>query len=127
MTAWLKLLAVAILLVSSACLSAGTKAIKDAGVVSRIEVGKSTQADVAALLGFPITASYGAQGETWHYTYITATPQPTELIPLVKAFTPNLCETTRMLSVTFNRDGTVKNLEQEQIPLAAPQQIAPSG
>ena len=62
MTAGLKLLTVSILLMISACVSAGTKAITDAGVVSQIEVGKSTQADVAALLGYPITASYGDQG-----------------------------------------------------------------
>ena len=75
MTAWLKLLTVSVLLVISACVSAGTKAITDAGVVSQIEVGKSTQADVAALLGYPITASYGGQGEeTWHYTWVTVVP-----------------------------------------------------
>ena len=44
MTAGLKLLTVLTLLVISACVSAGTKAITDAGVVSQIEVGKSTRA-----------------------------------------------------------------------------------
>ena len=78
MTAWLKLLTVSVLLVISACVSAGTQAITDAGVVSQIEVGKSTQADVTALLGYTITASYGGQGEeTWHYRYITTYPRPT--------------------------------------------------
>ena len=77
MAARLKLLTVSILLVVSACVSAGTKAITDAGAVSQIEVGKSTQAEVAALLGYPITASYGGQGEeTWHYTWITTYPTP---------------------------------------------------
>ena len=75
MTARLKLLTVSILLVVSACVSTGTKAITDAGIVSQIEVGKSTQADVAALLGYPITASYGGQGEeTWYYTWVTMYP-----------------------------------------------------
>ena len=85
MTAWLKLLTVSVLLVISACVSAGTKAITDAGVVSQIEVGKSTQADVTALLGYPLTASYGGQGEeTWHYTYITTYPNPPRLCPWSK-------------------------------------------
>ena len=86
MTAWLKLLTVSVLLVISACVSAGTKAITDAGVVSQIEVGKSTQADVTALLGYPITASYGGQGEeTWHYTRISPpTPSPPRLCPWSK-------------------------------------------
>ncbi len=124
MTAWLKLLTVAVLLVISACVSAGTKAITDAGVVSQIEVGKSTRADVTALLGYPITASYGDQGEeTWHYTWITAYPKPTEFVPVVKAFTPHLSETTREFAVTFSRDGTVKNLGLNQPP-GSP---APSG
>ncbi|MGA9755847.1 MAG: outer membrane protein assembly factor BamE [Desulfobaccales bacterium] len=117
MHAWLKLLTVFLLLVTGACLSAGTKAITDADVVSKIEVGKSTRADVTALLGYPLTASYGGAGEeTWHYFYTTAAPKPTEFIPVVKAFTPLLSETTRELSVTFNPDDTVKNLGWAQPP-----------
>jgi outer membrane protein assembly factor BamE (lipoprotein component of BamABCDE complex) len=124
MTARLKLLTVSVLLVVSACVSAGTKAITDAGVVSQIEVGKSTRADVAALLGYPITASYGDQGEeTWHYTWITTYPKPTAFVPVVKAFTPSLGETTRALAVTFSQAGTVKSLGLNQ-PSPSP---APSG
>jgi outer membrane protein assembly factor BamE (lipoprotein component of BamABCDE complex) len=117
MTAWLKLLTVSVLLVISACVSAGTKAITDAGVVSRIEVGKSTRADVTGLLGYPITASYGDQGEeTWYYTRITTYPKPAAFVPVVKAVTPSLGETTRELSVTFNQDGTVKSLGVDRFP-----------
>jgi outer membrane protein assembly factor BamE (lipoprotein component of BamABCDE complex) len=117
MTRWFKLLTVFLFLMISACVSAGTKAITDAGVVSMIEVGKSTQADVTALLGYPIAATYGDQGEeTWHYTWVTAAPTPTAFVPVVKAFTPSLHETTRELTVTFNRDGTVKSLVRVQLP-----------
>jgi outer membrane protein assembly factor BamE (lipoprotein component of BamABCDE complex) len=124
MTAWLKLLTISVLLMISACVSAGTKAITDAGVVSRIEVGKSTRADVTTLLGYPIAASYGGQGEeTWHYTYVTAAPTAAAFVPVIKAVTPNLGETNRVLSVTFNRDGTVKSLELNQPPKSP----APSG
>ena len=124
MTARLKLLTVSVLLVVSACVGAGTKAITDAGVVSQIEVGKSTQADVAALLGYPLTASYGDQGEeTWHYTWITIYPRPTAFVPVVKAFTPSLGETTRALAVTFSPGGAVKSLGWNQ-PAPSP---APSG
>jgi outer membrane protein assembly factor BamE (lipoprotein component of BamABCDE complex) len=97
------------------CVSAGTQAITDAGCVSRIEVGKSTQADIAALLGYPITASYGGQGEeTWHYTWITAYPTPFAFVPVVKAVAPSLGETARALAVTFSREGTVKSLGVKQ-------------
>jgi len=124
MTAGLKLLTVSVLLVISACVSAGTKAITHAGVVSQIEVGKSTQSDVAALLGYPITASYGGQGEeTWYYTRVTAFPTAFAFVPVVKAFTPSLCETTRELAVTFSLDGTVKSLGVNQ----PRQSLAPSG
>ena len=124
MGAGLKLLTVFTLLLISACVSTGTKAITDAGVVSRIEVGKSTQADVAALLGYPITASYGGQGEeTWHYTWVTMYPTAFAFVPVVKAFTPSLGETTRELAVTFSRDGTVKSLGVNQPPKSP----APSG
>jgi len=124
MTAWLKLLTISILLMISACVSAGTRAITDAGVVSQIEVGKSTQADVTTLLGYPITASYGLQGEeTWHYTYVTAVPTAAAFVPVVKAVAPSLGETNRELSVTFERDGTVRSLELNQPPKSP----APSG
>ena len=124
MTAGLKLLTLSILLVVSACVSAGTQAITDAGCVSQIEVGKSTQADVAALLGYPITASYGGQGEeTWHYTWVTMYPTAFAFVPVVKAFTPSLGETTRELGVTFSPQGTVKSLGVNQPPESPP----PSG
>jgi outer membrane protein assembly factor BamE (lipoprotein component of BamABCDE complex) len=117
MTAWLKILSVSVLLVISACVSAGTRAITDAAVVSQIEVGKSTQADVVALLGYPITASYGDQGEeTWHYTYITTYPKPAAVVPVLKAITPNLSIATRELAVTFSPDGTVKSLGPNRPP-----------
>jgi outer membrane protein assembly factor BamE (lipoprotein component of BamABCDE complex) len=117
MTAWLKLLMVAFLLGISACVSAGTKAVTEAGIVSQIEVGKSTRADVTALLGYPLTASYGALGEeTWHYAYVTAAPEPTAFVPVVKAYTPSLRDTTQALAVTFSREGTVKNLGWEPPP-----------
>jgi len=124
MTTGLKLLTVLTLLVVSACVSAGTKAITDASVVSQIEVGKSTQADVAALLGYPITASYGGQGEeTWHYTRVTVYPTPFAFVPVVKAVAPSLGETTREFAVTFSPDGTVKNLGLTQ----PPKSFSPSG
>jgi outer membrane protein assembly factor BamE (lipoprotein component of BamABCDE complex) len=113
MTAWLKLLTVFLLLTASACVSAGARTITDTDAVSRIEAGSSTRADVAALLGNPLTASYGEAGEeTWHYAYVTLAPHPSQFVPVVKALTPQLIETTRELSITFDGAGTVKNLER---------------
>jgi len=129
MTAWPKVLALALLLTASACVSAGNQAITETGVVSKIAVGKSTRADVAALLGYPLSATHKspALGEvTWHYYDATSYPNTTAFMPLAKGFTQNLNEYTRVLSVTFNKKGTVKSLEQEQIPLPA-QQVSPSG
>ena len=115
MTAGLKLLSLLTLLVVSACVSAGTQAITDAACVSQIEVGKSTQADVAALLGYPVTASYGGQGEeTWHYAWVTAYPTAFAFVPVVKAVAPSLGETTQEFAVTFSQDGTVKSLGANQ-------------
>jgi outer membrane protein assembly factor BamE (lipoprotein component of BamABCDE complex) len=124
MTAWLKLLTVSMFLVTSACVSVGPKAITDRSVVSQIEVGKSTRADVTALLGFPITASYGHQGEeTWHYGRITNYPTAFAFVPVVKAVAPGLGETTREFAVTFSPDGIVKGLGPNQ-PSPSP---TPSG
>ena len=124
MTAGLKLLTVLTLLVVSACVSTGTKAITDAGSVSQIEVGKSTQADVAALLGYPIMASYGDQGEeTWHYNWVTVYPKALAFVPVIKAAAPSLGETSREFAVTFGQKGTVKSLGVNQ----PRQSVAPSG
>ena len=61
-------------------------------------MGDSTGADVTALLGYPITASYGGEGdETWHYAWITAYPIALAFVPVVKAVAPSLGETTREL------------------------------
>jgi outer membrane protein assembly factor BamE (lipoprotein component of BamABCDE complex) len=125
MIAWLKSLAAMSLLTIGACVSAGTCTIKDAGVVAQIEVGKSSKGDVVALLGYPLTASYGVQGEeTWYYTCITAYPKATEFVPLVKALPPPLQEATRHVYVTFNRGGTVTargNAAPPQAPQPAPE------
>jgi outer membrane protein assembly factor BamE (lipoprotein component of BamABCDE complex) len=124
MTAGLKLLTVSVLLLISACVSTGTKAITDAGCVSRIEVGKSTQADVAALLGSPLTTSSGGQGEeTWHYTWVTVYPTAFAFVPVVKAVAPSLGQTTRELGVSFSPQGTVKSVGVNQPPKSP----APSG
>jgi outer membrane protein assembly factor BamE (lipoprotein component of BamABCDE complex) len=124
MTAKFKLISVFLLLAISACVSAGTHAITDAGVISRIKVGHSTQSEVGALLGYPLTASYGENGEvTWHYTLVTMAPTVTAFFPAIKAFPPSLHDTTREFSVTFNRDGIVKSLGPGQ----PPQSPGPSG
>jgi outer membrane protein assembly factor BamE (lipoprotein component of BamABCDE complex) len=117
MTVWCKFMMVMSLLAISACVSAGTCSIKDAGVVSQITVGTSSKGDVAALLGYPLTASYGEQGqETWYYTCITAYPKATEFVPLVKALPPPVREATRRFFVTFNREGTVTTLGDVEPP-----------
>ena len=124
MTAKIKLISLFLLLAISACVSAGTQAITDPGVISRIKVGHSTQTEVAALLGYPLTASYGEKGQaTWHYTLVTMAPTATAFIPAVKAFPPSLHDTTRKFYVTFNQDGIVKNLGPGQ-PSQSP---GPSG
>ena len=117
MTARLKVILVALLLGISACVSAGTQTITDAGVISRIKVGHSTQAEVGGLLGYPLTTSYGKHGEaTWHYTLVTMAPTVTAFLPAVKAFPPSLHDTTKEFSVTFNQDGIVKSLGPGQPP-----------
>jgi hypothetical protein len=78
---------------------------------------------IVVLFGYPLTVSYGKQGEeTWYYTYGPA-PAPTAVVPVLKASTPSLNETTRTLAVTFSRDGTVKGLGKEP----PPQNPRPSG
>ncbi len=101
------------LLAVSACVSTGTKEITRSDTTSRLETGKSTKADVAALLGYPALVCYGPKSEeTWNYYYVTEYPRAVDFVPVVVAFSGSLKQTTRELSVGFDRQGVVRNLEK---------------
>ena len=71
------------LLAVSACVSTGAREITQPDTLGRLETGKSTKAEVTALLGFPVLVSYGRKGEeTWDYYYVTEYPQAVDFVPV---------------------------------------------
>ena len=80
-------------------------------------MGKSTRADVAAPPGSPdhgLRWRPGGGNLALYLGHHTA-PTATVFVPVVKAVTPSLCETTREFAVTFSRDGTVNSLGLNEI------------
>src|SRR5271157_4184137 len=111
MRPWLNLVLVCFaLLAVSACVSTGAREITQPATLGRLETGKSTKAEVTALLGFPVLVTYARKGEeTWNYYYVTEYPQAVDFVPVMNSLSPGFKQTTRMLTVSFDRQGLVQN------------------
>ena len=116
MRPWLKTsLVFFALLTVSACVSTGAREITQPATLGRLETGKSTKAEVTAWLGFPVLVTYGLKGaETWNYYYVTEYPQAVDFVPVAAALAPGFNQTTRVLTVSFDRQGLVQNLQQSR-------------
>lgn len=100
----------------SACVSTGTREITKPGAIARLEAGKSTKAEVTAQLGFPAIVAYGPKGEeTWNYYYVTEYPRAVDFVPVVVALADGFKQTTRMLTISFDRQGVLQNLQPARV------------
>ena len=98
------------------CVATGSQEITEAGRTAGIEAGKATQAEVSALLGFPAIVTYGEKGqETWNYYYVTEYPAATDFIPVVNAVASGFQQNTKVLTLTFDRQGVARNLQRSQV------------
>ncbi len=111
----LKLGVIFTLVLFSACVSTGPKAITDQRLISQIQVDKSTEAEVTELLGLPETVSHPPNKIVWKYFYRTNLPSLPSYIPVVKVFRSDLHQETQILAVTFNQEGLVKGLECQEV------------
>ncbi len=103
------------LLTVSACVSTGAREIIQPDTTGKLESGKSTKAEVTALLGFPALVSYVPPGaETWNYYYVTEYPQAVDFVPVAAALAPGFNQTTRVLTVSFDHQGLVQNLQKSR-------------
>ena len=117
MATWFKVFPLfCVLLLGYGCVATGSQEIAAAGRTAGIEAGKSTQAEVSALLGFPAIVTYGEKGqETWNYYYVTEYPTATDFIPVVNAVASGFQQNTRVVTVTFDRQGVARNLQRSQM------------
>lgn len=103
------------LLMVSACVSTGAREITQPATLGRLEAGKATKAEVTASLGFPALVNYGPKGaETWHYYYVTEYPQAVDFVPVMNSLSAGFKQTTRRLTVSFDRQGLVQNLQMSR-------------
>ncbi len=109
----LRCLALGAGILTSACVTTGTRAIADPAVISHLEVNKSTKAEVRDLLGFPDAAAYPPGREIWEYFYQTITPKTYNYLPIIKIVN-GFDQETRVLIITFNKEGLVKKIERQQ-------------
>ena len=117
MTTWFKVLPlIFVLMLGYGCVATGSQEITAAGRTAGIEAGKSTQAEVSALFGFPAIVTYGEKGqETWNYYYVTEYPTATDFIPVLDAVAPGFRQNTKVLTLTFDRQGVARNLQRSQM------------
>lgn len=97
--------------IMAGCASHGNREIADESKVSRIQKGKSTKADVVALVGKPTEVDFTEAGlEKWKYTYTTASVRGTNFIPVVGIFAGGTDTETDTLTILFSKDGIVENI-----------------
>jgi len=72
--------------------------------------GKSTKADVKAILGDPNTTDFDNNGlEKWSYTHVRSDAKAINYIPLVNRFVSGTNDTKKSLVIVFDETGIVKN------------------
>ena len=117
LTRWFRFLPLCfVLMLGYGCVATGSQEITDPGRTAGIETGKATRAEVSALLGFPAIVTYGEKGqETWNYYYVTEYPTATDFIPVVNGVLAGFQQNTKMLTITFDRQGVAQNLQGRQV------------
>jgi outer membrane protein assembly factor BamE (lipoprotein component of BamABCDE complex) len=105
--AYIMLLALAL----SACASTGNKQITQAGTIAKIEEGRSTKAEVRALVGEPTKVNFQPdRTEVWEYVYSRAQVRPASFVPVVGLFAGGMDVTGRTVTILFNQDGVVEKV-----------------
>ncbi len=92
-----------------ACATVGNEQISRPETTSQIQIGKSTKADVKALVGEPTKVNYQENGkEIWEYTYKKGSIKPATFIPVVGWFAGGTNVEGNTLTIMFNKDGVVE-------------------
>ncbi len=93
------------------CATVGNVQISDPGTVSKIEEGKSSKADVRALVGEPTKVNFDTnKNEIWEYIYTKATAKPASFIPVVGIFAGGADMSGNTLTILFDKNGVVERV-----------------
>jgi outer membrane protein assembly factor BamE (lipoprotein component of BamABCDE complex) len=100
---------IAIVFLSSACATVGNEQISEPEITNQIQIGKSTKADVKALVGEPTKVNFQENGnEIWEYVFKKGQVKPATFIPLVRIFAGGANVEGNTLTIMFNKDGVVE-------------------
>jgi len=101
----LALLSFAAVLVSLTGCVTGASSITDESKTSKIQIGRTTNKDVEALLGQPSSVELAESGEqVWTYQRVQTSPLAT--IPFFNMMGNSIAESS--LTIRFNKKGVVK-------------------
>jgi outer membrane protein assembly factor BamE (lipoprotein component of BamABCDE complex) len=100
--------AAALALLTGCATTHGSEGITDKNKLSQIKPGKTTKADVEALLGRPAQVDLAENGEqVWNYQ--RADVSATSYIPFVNLVSKNNSDMNN-LSIRFSKNGVVKDM-----------------
>lgn len=100
---------VAVLAMVAGCASTGNPKVAEFNPATQIEYGKTTKAEIKAILGEPKAIRYGADGkEVWAYVYAQSQVKPATFVPVVGWFAGGLDGTGRKLIFVFDDKGVVQ-------------------
>ncbi len=106
------LIAAAISLAMTGCVSSGNKVLKDetsSSVAQKIIKGKTTKQEVRSMYGDPMETSFTDSGkEIWKYNFIKGQMKASSFIPVVSLFSSGSEGDKKELVVFFDND-IVKN------------------
>ena len=85
--------------------------ISEPGTVAKIEEGKSTKADVRALVGDPTKVNFDtSKNEIWEYVYTKASAKPASFIPIIGIFAGGADMIGNTLTILFDKNGVVEKV-----------------
>ena len=91
------------------CASIGNPKVADFNPATQIEYGKTTKAEIIAMLGEPNSKTYGPNGEEdWGYTYVQYQVKPATFIPVVGIFAGGSDVSGRNLIFIFDKNGVLQ-------------------
>jgi len=89
--------------------SSGNPKVADFNTATQIEYGKTTKAEIKAMLGEPNGIKYGPDGkEIWTYVYAQAQAKPATFIPVIGLFAGGADTSAKKLVFVFDEKGVLQ-------------------
>lgn len=98
------------------CYSSGNRRIGDDSILEKIQKGKTTKAELLALLGKPNAAGLSWMGsEHWTYMYAHAEVTGATFIPIVGPLVGGTTHKMNTLTIQLDQNGIVQNFTSSEI------------